>query len=134
MPIAIWSQSLETGNPTVDHQHKHLFDLVNELHHGIIQGHGREVMGPILKKLAKYAVDHFTTEESFMRQTGYPNFLRHKGKHDALTRQVMDLLHEWDRGNALPSSLSKFLADWVTHHIKEEDKELAGWLKANQTA
>lgn len=129
MPIAIWSPTLETGNPTVDHQHKQLFVMVNDLHHGIIQGQGRDVMGPILKKLAKYAVDHFATEEGFMRNAGYPNFLRHKGKHDALTKQVSDLLHDWDRGTALPATLSKFLADWVSHHIKEEDRELVNWLK-----
>jgi hemerythrin len=69
MPIAIWTPNLVTGNATVDHQHQHLFDMVNELHHGIIHGHGRETMGPILVKLAKYAVDHFATEERFMKTT-----------------------------------------------------------------
>ena len=129
MPIAIWSPSLETGNPVVDHQHQQLFAMVNDLHHGIIQGHGRDVMGPILKKLAKYAVDHFATEEGFMRRTDYPNFARHKGRHDALTAQVADLVRAWDEGTALPSTLSKFLADWVSHHIKEEDREPVHWLK-----
>jgi hemerythrin-like metal-binding protein len=129
MPIAIWTPNLETGNPTVDAQHKTLFAMVNDLHHGIIQGQGRETMGPILKKLAKYAVDHFGTEEGFMKQTGYPNRLRHKGKHDALTAQVVDLLKAWDAGEALPSTLSKFLAEWVSHHIKEEDMELVAWIK-----
>lgn len=129
MPIAIWTPNLVTGNPTVDSQHQHLFEMVNELHHGIIEGHGRDVMGPILKKLAKYAVDHFATEERFMQSTSYPNLARHKQKHDLLTRQVTDLIHDWELGTALPGTLSKFLADWVSHHIKEEDKELVAWLK-----
>ena len=131
VPIAIWTPNLVTGNPTVDHQHQHLFELVNELHHGIISGHGQDVMGPILLKLAKYAVDHFGTEEKFMRDSAYPNLARHKQKHDALTKQVTELLKDWDSGTALPATLSKFLADWVAHHIKEEDKELIAWLKEN---
>jgi hemerythrin len=133
MPIAIWTPNLVTGNVTVDSQHQHLFDLVNELHHGIIQGHGREVMGPILKKLARYAVEHFATEERFMSSTAYPNLARHKQKHDALTAQVTELLGDWEQGTALPSTLSKFLTEWVSHHIKDEDKELVAWLKAQKS-
>ncbi len=129
MPIAIWNPVYETGNPTVDGQHRQLFEMVNELHHGIISGHGRDVMGPMLKRLAKYAVDHFATEEGLMRSGGYPEFARHKGKHDALTAQVVALLGEWEKGTALPNSLSKFLAEWVAHHIKEEDLAMIQWLK-----
>ena len=131
MPIAIWTPNLMTGNPTVDAQHQRLFEMVNELHHGIISGHGRDAMGPILRGLAQYAVQHFGTEERFMMTSKYPNLPRHKEKHDLLTRQVTDLMKEWESGTALPATLSKFLADWVSHHIKEEDKELVAWLKEN---
>ena len=130
MPIAVWTAKLVTGNPTVDQQHQRLFEMVNQLHHGIIEGHGRDVMGPILKDLAAYTVNHFATEEGFMRVSAYPNLARHKQKHDTLTKQVVDLLGEWDQGTALPSTLSKFLAEWVTHPIKEEDRALVEWLKS----
>lgn len=131
MPIAIWSDAYVTGHPVVDRQHQHLFSLVNDLHHGIVSGHGRDKMGPILKELARYTVEHFATEEGFMREKGYPNLVRHKAKHDDLKGQVVDLIGKFDSGElSLPSTLSKFLADWVSHHIKEEDKELVAWLKA----
>jgi len=131
MPIAIWMPKYETGNPAVDRQHKRLFELVNDLHHGIIAGHGRETLGPTLRALAAYTLEHFATEEGYMRSTGYGNYARHKAVHDQLARQVKDLMAQYEEGSlALPGTLSKFLADWLTHHIKEEDMEMISWLRA----
>jgi len=133
MPIAIWSPAYITGDATVDAQHQKLFQLVNELHHGIVSGHGKDVMGPVLRGLASYTIEHFATEERLMATASYPNLPRHKAKHDGLTKQVKDLLREFEAGNlALPSTLSKFLADWLTHHIREEDMELIHWLQAQK--
>ena len=130
MPIAIWMPKYLTGNPAVDRQHQHLFELVNELHHGIISGQGRESMGKTLKALGSYTLEHFATEEGFMRSTRYGNYPRHKAKHDQLAGQVKDLMAQYEAGAlALPGTLSKFLADWLTHHIKEEDMEMITWLR-----
>jgi hemerythrin len=133
MPIAVWMPKYLTGNPAVDRQHQRLFELVNELHHGIISGHGRETMGPTLKALAGYTLEHFATEEGFMRSAGYAHYARHKAKHDQLAAQVKDLMAQYDAGSlALPGTLSKFLADWLTHHIKEEDMEMISWLRQKE--
>lgn len=130
MPIAVWMPKYLTGNAAVDRQHQRLFELVNELHHGIVSGQGREVVGPVLKSLAAYTVDHFATEEGFMRSAQYVNYDRHKAKHDQLTAQVKDLVAQYESGMPnLPGSLSRFLADWLTHHIKEEDLEMITWLR-----
>jgi len=131
MPIAIWMPKYETGNPAVDRQHKRLFEMANDLHHSIVSGHGRETMGPALKALASYTLEHFATEEGYMRTTGYQNYARHKGEHDRLAKQVKGLIQQFKEGSApLPGTLSKFLADWLTHHIKEEDMEMITWLRA----
>jgi hemerythrin len=130
MPIAIWMPKYLTGNPGVDRQHQRLFELVNELHHGIISGQGRENMGKTLKALGAYTLEHFATEEGFMRATHYGHYPRHKAKHDQLAAQVKDLMAQYDSGTlALPGTLSKFLTDWLTHHIKEEDMEMITWLR-----
>jgi len=135
MPIAIWLPKYETGNPSVDRQHKRLFEMVNELHHGIVSGQGRETMGPTLKSLAKYTLEHFSTEEGFMRASNYEHYPRHKARHDELAKQVKELITQYDSGAlALPGTLSKFLADWLTHHIKEEDMEMITWLREKPSA
>jgi len=134
MPIAIWMPKYETGNAAVDRQHKRLFELVNELHHGIISGHAREAMGPTLKQLASYTLEHFATEEGFMRSSHYANYPRHKARHDELAGQVKELIAQFDAGAIVPGTLSKFLTDWLTHHIKEEDMDMISWVREKGVA
>lgn len=130
MPIAIWTLEFETGHPIVDHQHQTLFGMINELHHAIIGGHGPEQVGPVLKSLTSYTVQHFQTEETLMKTYAYPDYPGHKEAHDALVGQVSALVRRFDSGETvLPSELSRFLADWLNHHIKSKDKLMIEWLR-----
>lgn len=132
MSVVEWNPIYETGYAPVDTQHRRLFEMVNQLHDGIVKGAGREIMGPTLKGLAKYTVEHFRTEEGLMTTKNYPFLQRHKQFHDDLVQRVTDLLEQFDKGHmVLPLTLSRFLADWISHHIKEEDKTLIDWLRAN---
>lgn len=131
MPLAIWKSEYLTGNAAVDTQHKRLFEMVNELHEGIVKGSGKELMGPLLKRLAKYTVEHFQTEEGLMVSRNYPGLATHKKRHDDLVKQVTELIEQFDDGKlVLPITLSRFLADWIAHHILEEDKALIEWLRS----
>ena len=39
MDLVNWDVKYQTGNATVDTQHKELFRMVNGLHHAIVEGH-----------------------------------------------------------------------------------------------
>ena len=133
MPIAVWDDSYLTGDPTVDTQHKQLFKLVNELHGTIVGGKGPEVQGPTLKRFAEYTVEHFQTEEELIAAQGYPGLAEHKAEHENLVKQVTALVKKFDHGElVLPLTLSRFLSDWITHHIQDEDKRVIDWLKAHR--
>ena len=130
MTLALWSPAYETGHADVDEQHQQLFRMINELQEAIHHGHGRDVMGPVLQRLSAYTLEHFTTEEGLMRTTCYPGYAAHKAKHDELARQVNELLVRFSEGYlTIPATLSRFLADWLRHHIKEEDLEFVAWLR-----
>lgn len=130
MSIAEWNDKYLTGFAPVDAQHKRLFEMVNELHEGIVKGSAKEIMSPLLKALAKYTVEHFHTEESLMSSRGYPGFAKHKRIHDELARRVSELVSQYNSGQTvLPLTLSRFLADWIAHHIQEEDKALIEWMQ-----
>ncbi len=130
MPITAWTKDLECGHPTIDAQHQGLIRMVNELHDAIIAGHGKEVLGPVLGKLVRYTVEHFQTEEKIMQDRQYPAFARHKARHDALASQASQLMEQFSSGQVLLSmTVSRFLADWVKHHIHEEDQDLVAFLR-----
>jgi len=130
MAIAIWDDAYLTGDAAVDLQHRNLFKMVNELHDAVVAGKGKEVLKPTLGKLAAYTIEHFGVEERLMQRAGYPGYPGHKAKHDALTTQAKTLIANYDSGKAvLTITLSQFLADWIRHHINEEDKGMIMWMR-----
>lgn len=130
MPIAQWDNTLKTGHQTVDTQHYQLFGMVNELHDAIVANKTKEVLFPTLEKPAKYTVEHFQTEEGLMSKIQYPNLAAHQKKHQALTKEVQELMEKYRSGKAVLSlTLSNFLAKWLQHHIKEDDVALVKYLK-----
>lgn len=61
---------------------------------------------------------------------GYPDFPRHKARHEELLKQVSALVKDYEGGVVvLPLTLSRFLADWIAHHIQEDDKALIDWMR-----
>lgn len=130
MALAIWNDSYKTGDGTVDSQHQALFAMVNELHDAILAGHGRDRIGSTLVKLGAYVATHFQTEERLMQAQAYPAFLAHKAKHDALGKDAAKVISDYESGRAmLTIALSRFLADWLRHHIDGEDKAMISWMR-----
>lgn len=131
MALVEWAAKYETGYLAIDTQHKHLFSLVNDLHDALMAGQGKSRMGVTLKALATYTAAHFLTEETLMTQLLYPGMPEHKRKHEELAGQVRRLVADFEAGRlTLPLTLARFLADWLAHHIEEEDLRLIEWVKA----
>lgn len=130
MSVAIWNDAYLTGNAMVDQQHRNLFAMVNELHDAVVAGKGREVLSATLRKLSGYTIDHFASEESLMITAGYDGLANHKRKHDALASKAKEIIAGYQSGKlTLSITLSQFLADWLRHHIQEEDQALITWLR-----
>lgn len=132
MAIAIWDDSYRTGNIDVDTQHQHLFEMVNDLHDAIMSGKSKEASVPTLIKLAKYTFDHFRSEEDLMVTVNYPGMASHRRKHEDLNKRVKELVEKYRADKCvLTITLSNFLADWLRHHIKEDDMALVKYVKAH---
>lgn len=131
MPLIQWSDEFVTGNTRVDAQHQELFRLVNGFHDAIALGQGKETLGPTLESLAQYVLTHFSAEESLMQSANYPDFVRHKGIHDKLAADAKSIIEGYKSGkNVLSVTLSKFLADWIQSHIRNEDKKMIAFVSA----
>lgn len=51
-----WDKSLETGNPSIDSQHKSLINAINELLDACSQGKGRNEVSKTLNFLQDYVI------------------------------------------------------------------------------
>ena len=127
-----WCDQYYIGNERIDREHQAMFELVNSLQRAIDDGESMQVLESMLEVMAQHTIAHFQHEESLMRDHDYPGYTRHKQCHDRLIQKVAKLIKEFQEGEAIAmQSLTKFLADWLKHHIKGEDQKMILFFQAN---
>ena len=130
MAIAIWSSRFETGIPVIDAQHKTLFEAVNKLADSFKAGTAPAQVKASLDFLVKYTVEHFQTEEKFMKEMGYPKLTSHMADHAQLVAKAQALQAKLAEGKPVTVEVTTFLADWLKHHINEADMGYVEFAKA----
>ena len=129
--IAQWRPEYETGYTLIDDQHRSLFHAINALHSAILMGRGEDLLPRTLRILESYTTIHFATEEHFMAELQYPDYADHVQKHRQLRQRVESFLAQEtqvpDRWLAL--RVSRFLTEWLIHHIKAEDQRMINFLR-----
>jgi hemerythrin len=132
MPLMTWESQYSVKVQKFDHDHKHLFNMVNDLNEAMRAGKGKAVLGNVLAGLASYAQGHFAAEEAAMRRTNFPDFVAHQQEHRELTDKVQEFIGEYQKGNVLVSiDLLMFLRDWLQKHILVTDRKYGAHLNAN---
>jgi hemerythrin len=116
-----WIPALATDSSVVDDQHRHLFDLYNQ----VLESQGDRVdRDGVLDSLTAYALHHFRDEEAWMESIGYPQeaFLHHKSSHEVFVRELERL-----RTAPLYQTLDYF-REWLLRHIMAEDRQIRVFL------
>ena len=131
MTYFAWASDMSVGNTLLDHDHRELIALVNELHTATSRGEGRGVVGDILNRLLVYTQQHFQREEHHMERLQYPKTDEHKRLHQDLYEQVVALKARFDAGHiTVAAQVSTLLRDGLSLHILREDKQFAAELTA----
>lgn len=132
MSIVQWNNSLySVGNDEFDAHHKKLLEFINELHHAMMAGAGKQKLEEILNELMDYTNYHFQAEEAAMIDADYPDLLEHKKQHQELIDQLNNLIADF-KNNRLEVTIetSKFLKEWLFKHIQGTDKKYASYIKS----
>ena len=129
-----WDASLETGDAAVDHQHRAIHNLFNQLESSA--GNAAECMRA-LDFLTEHVVVHFATEEELMLRSAYPAALAeaHIAEHHKLTDNVRDQVIAFRSGRLTSTKpLIDFLREWLTTHVHECDRQLVVYLRSQGVA
>ena len=121
MQLVAWNDAYSVGNMSLDEQHKQILAMINELYTAIKEGHDREAVEPLLRRLWQYIEAHFSDEEQFMREHDYPDFEYHKSLHDRLRSRTAVYLE--NPNHVVGENLLRFLKSWWLEHIQEEDQQ-----------
>jgi hemerythrin len=120
--IHVWNDKLDTGDPTLDHEHHLQIALVSALAEAIEQG--RPWMARrLVDQLAGYSAAHFTSEELLMEAAHYQRLATHREEHRELLAhidEIRSLLGGGEADLALPMALD--LRSGLGAHIAASDK------------
>lgn len=130
MLFFVWERSLETGIDVIDSQHRRIVDYINQLYTAISQKR-RDDIEPVLDALIDYTVTHFAFEEDLMRRAGYKHIDGHTAVHLAFRNRIMDYKQRFVAGEDVAKKLLSDLRVWLTNHIKREDGDYSGVVKAH---
>lgn len=133
-----WNVRYSVHIPSIDEEHKELFDIIGELGAAMKNGQSNAVLGETLDRLVQYAGKHFDSEEKLFREHHYPQTDEHKAMHDEFMLKISEYNDLFRKGSNIVSvQLIGFLSDWLVKHIMQEDQQYAKFLsetKASCTA
>ena len=125
MSLIEWKPEFSIGNAAVDHEHRELIQLINNVHAAISGGADRDRMAAGLGEIYAQIAAHFALEEKIMRDAGYADFGPHKADHESLLDQLADIIHAVEIGDKLNDrDLSSRLNRWFTGHFGSHDAKL----------
>lgn len=124
-----WSDQYSTGIHEIDTDHKELVTLANRCIDASNSGEQRKEIRLILDELLNYTKFHFQREECVMKACGYPDLTKHQQLHQKLTNEVQEKVMKFGLRKLTAKSLLEFFVNWLTVHIKGEDKLIATYRK-----
>ena len=125
-----WGKELDLDILFVDSQHKILYSYINALHTSLHRGDSKEIMLDIITALRAYTATHFSTEEQYFSQSGYPEVEKHKDIHRRFVDRLIETETKFSKGEmVITNELLVFLKDWLFNHIMTIDQGYANYVK-----
>lgn len=123
-----WNETLMTGHPQVDADHKQLIDALNQLEAALREGKTQESIAPIIEFLNRYTREHFAREESHMQKVGCPAYEDNCREHALLVSRLDAWINRLEYGPSLTLVLEihREIANWIRNHILKTDCRLRG--------
>jgi hemerythrin-like metal-binding protein len=130
MALIDWKEEFSVGVPDVDHEHRQLIELINDLHAALSSGDSGTGVLDFLAEINAQITAHFALEEKIMRERQYDQYQDHKRDHERLLDEIRDIMDDYEE-NAFYSDaeLSACLERWFSEHFRTRDARLHRHLK-----
>lgn len=131
MAIA-WTPDLSVGVENIDEQHKIWFEKANELFEAGKQQRAKEYINIMIDFLDEYTKKHFSDEESYMEEIGYPELDAQKKAHASFINDLAKLKKDYNDGGGnllVILNANKMVINWLTNHIRHMDKKIGDYVK-----
>jgi hemerythrin len=125
-----WDESLETGDPLVDQQHRDIHQLV--AYAEAAKDHPKQLM-TILERLMDHVDCHFCTEEALMEKACYIGLdaAAHIAEHRQLTEDAREAVLKFRTGELTSMDpVLEFLRGWLADHVHVRDRKFIDHVRA----
>lgn len=130
MALVPWKDEYAIGVPAVDHEHRQLLQMINDLHERLLRparpgGAEKETVMGFLGEIYARISAHFALEEKEMRERRYDQFDDHKQDHERLLDEIRDIMDRYeDDAHYDDQVLARQLSDWFAAHFRTRDARL----------
>lgn len=122
-----WKDDYNLGVKQIDEQHEKLFEIADRafmlLKNDFVMDKYDKII-EILVELKEYTIFHFKSEEDYMLNIGYKNFLSHKVEHENFIEEINNINLDdidLDQDESVRKILD-FIVEWIDKHILSQDK------------
>ena len=125
MTLIEWKEQYSLGVPAVDHEHRELVDLINELYANMTEPGTDVTVMDFLGELYARISAHFALEEKIMRDSRYDEYGDHKIDHERLLDDIRDLMDDYEDGAYVDvERFARRLDQWFSEHFRTRDARL----------
>jgi len=127
-----WTTDLSVGVDHIDEQHQVWFEKANELFEAGKQQRAKEYINQMIDFLDEYTKYHFSDEEKYMAEIGYPELDAQKKAHASFINDLAKLKKDYNEGGGnllVIINANKMIINWLTNHIKTMDKKIGEYAK-----
>jgi len=123
----------------IDEEHKKLFDIIREannlIENDLLHDKYDQIIA-ILGQLREYTETHFSHEEKYMWDIGYPNLPSQIATHTAFIDKISSI--DFNELESMDENQQKYLSDlidyllnWLSNHILGADRLIGQWERQN---
>jgi hemerythrin len=125
MTLISWRDEFSVGVAAVDHEHREMINLINELDEAMQEDASQASVVQALGEIFTRISAHFALEEKTMRDARYARFAEHKQDHEQLLDELLDVIDSVDdEGRYDRADLSRSLDLWFSDHFRTHDAKL----------
>lgn len=125
-----WEKKYEIGIPEIDEQHKHLFEIGNDIYKLLndpLAFDKYDQIFALITELKNYTKYHFSSEEALMLKLKYRGYFQQKTDHEDFVTKIESVnLDEVDKDqDQYIKDLLLFVFNWILEHILKSDMKIA---------
>ena len=131
MSLIEWQDDFAIGIEAVDHEHRELIALINNLHQRLSDDAPKDEIETVLGEIESAIGAHFALEEKAMQDLAYDQYGDHKADHEFLLDDIRDIADAYGEGAyaELSDVLSDHMKIWFSDHFRQMDARLHNFLE-----